>query len=254
MKWERLAILFIILITLTVFLVPVIKMPPVPHAITVSAPAGETGAGITLAYLIISGLLAGISPLLVIASLFLGGLLFIYNKSRIPRYTRYYLVGIFAMFFTFQYDLTVPGAIESSIFNFRIMMLMAIASILLAIVAQEFSPGFARRAAKNETIKVTFFIFVGALVALAILLYGGGSASPVIGFALNSSYSTIFLLLIYNAFTILPSVILFVVLGSVGVSIRTRLANDKETVLLIGTIFLLISLLTLEVVTLITGQ
>ena len=254
MKWERLAILLIIIVTLTVFLVPAVHVPPVPHALTVNAPAGETGTSTLVAYLVISGLLAGISPLLVMASLCLGGLLFIYNQSRIPRYTKYYLVGVFAMFLTFQYDLTIPGAIESSIFNFRIMMLMAIVTILLTIVAQEFSPGFARRAAKNETVKVTFFIFTGALVALAILMYGGGSSSPVIGFAEQSKYSTVLLLLIYNVFTILPSVILFVVLSSVRLSLRTRLANDKETLMLIGIVFLFVTLLALELVTLLTGQ
>lgn len=252
MKWERIAILLIIIVTLTVFLVPVVRMPSVPHAITVNAPAGDQSIGTTVAYLIISGLLAGISPLLVIASLFLGGLLFIYNKSRIPKYSKYYLVGVFAMFYTFQYAMTVPGGIESSIFNFQVMMLMAIVTILLTLVAQEFSPGFARSAAKNETVKITFFIFLGALVALAIMMYGGGASSPVIGFAAVSGHNTVSLI-VYNVFTILPSIILFTILSSFGLSLRTRLANDKETIMLIGTIFLLISLLALEVVSLLTG-
>ena len=253
MKWERLAIILIVLVTLTVFLVPVVHMPKVPHAMTVDAPVGETSTWITVSYLVLSGLLAGISPLLFLATLFMGGLLFIYNKSRIPRYSKYYLVGVFAMFFTFQFDMTVPGGIESSLFNFQVMMMMAIVSILLALLAQEFSPGFAQRAAKNETVKITFFIFVGALVALIILMYGDGSASPVVGFAATSGHSTISLM-VYNLFALLPSFIIFTVLSSVGFHLHTRWSNDKETIMIIGIVILFVVMLAIEVVTILTGQ
>lgn len=253
MKWERLAILLIIIVTLSVSVYPIVHMPRVPHTITVNAPDGDIDLGTTVAYLAISGLLAGISPLLAIASLILGGLLFIYNKSRIPRYSKYYLVGVFAMFFTFEYDMTTPGGIESSIFNFTVMMLMAVVTILIALVAQEFSPGFAERASKNETVKITFFIFIGAIVALSILLYGGGAATPVIGFAVATGHSTISLLA-YNLFAMLPSLIVFVVLSSVGVNLRTRLANNKESIMLIGTILLFVCMLIIEAYTMLTGQ
>ena len=250
MKWERIAIIIIAIVTMTVFLVPIVHMPSMPHTLTMNAPAANADIFEELFYLAMSGLLAGLNPLLILASLALGGLLFIYNKSRIPSYTKYYLAGIFIMFFTFEYNATMPTGIETSRFNFTIMMLMAVASILIALLAQEFSPGFARSASRNETVKITFFIFIGALVALTILLYGDILSSPIVGYVGHNILS----LLIYNIFVILPSLAIFTLLSNIKYSLRTPLANNKESIMLLGTIMLFISMLVLEVYSLLTGQ
>ncbi|HMK47085.1 MAG TPA: hypothetical protein VK436_10710 [Methanocella sp.] len=253
MKWERLAIIILVIITMTVFLVPIVHMPSVPNTMTVNAPAANADIFSELYYLTISGLLAGLNPLLILASLILVGLLFVYNKSRIPGYTKYYLAGIFIMFFTFEYNRTLPGGIEVGTSNFIIMMLMAVASILIALLAQEFSPGFARSASRNETVKITFFIFIGALVALDILLYGNSLLSPVVGYAAESGHSALSLLM-YNLFVILPSFAIFTLISNIKYSLHTPLANNKESIMLLGTIMLFISMLVLEIYSLLIGQ
>ena len=98
--------------------------------------------------------------------------------------------------------------------------------------------------------KITFFIFIGALVALTILLYGDILSSPIVSYVGHNILS----LLIYNIFVILPSLAIFTLLSNIKYSLRTPLANNKESIMLLGTIMLFISMLVLEVYSLLTGQ
>ncbi|HUL62271.1 MAG TPA: hypothetical protein VLT35_04345, partial [Methanocella sp.] len=86
------AIVFIVVASAAAFLIPAFHMPEIPRAElwTVQVPQADAGIVVQVGYMIISGLLAGFSPLLFLASLFMGLLLFVYNKSRVSRYTRYY--------------------------------------------------------------------------------------------------------------------------------------------------------------------
>jgi hypothetical protein len=252
-KWERIAIVFVIAVSAATFLIPAFRMPDIPQAVplTVQAPQADAGIAVQVGYMIVSGLLAGFSPLLFLASLFMGVLLFVYNKSRISRYARYYIVGALVIFFAFEYQMTMPGGIEPSLFGFQMMMILALLSLLLALLALEFSPGFAERAARNESVRVSYFIFIGALVALVIVLYGGGTTTPVIAYAASTGHGLIELL-IYNLCAMVPSAALFAVLTMNRISLHTRLANNRESILLIGTIILVISVLVVEVVSLLS--
>lgn len=253
MKWERAAIVFIIALSAAAFLIPAFHMPSIPQVkpLTLEAPQLGQGYAIEIGYMIVSGLLAGFNPLLFLASLFLGLLLFVYNKSRVPQYSRYYLIGAFVIFFAFEYRMTLPGGIDSSIFGFQMMMIMGVLSLLLALVALEFSPDFAARAARRENVRITYFIFIGALVALAIVLYAGGATSPAIDFAASTGHG-LSELLVYNLFAMLPSAAIFAVLSINRISMRTKLANNRESILLIGTIILVISVLIIEVISLLS--
>jgi hypothetical protein len=253
MKLERVAIVFIIAVSAAAFLIPAFHMPAIPQVkpLTIQAPQLGQGYAVEIGYMIVSGLLAGFSPLLFLASLFLGVLLFVYNKSRIPQYSRYYITGAFVIFFAFEYRMTLPGGIDSSLFGFQMMMVMGVLSLLLALVALEFSPDFAFRAARNENVRVTYFIFIGALVALAIVLYGGGAATPAVDFAASTGHG-LSELLVYNLFAMVPSAALFTVLSMNRISMRTKLANNRESILLIGTIMLVISVLIVEVISLLS--
>jgi hypothetical protein len=253
MKLERVAIVFIIAVSIAAFVIHAFHMPAVPQLQPITIEAPQAGAGLVtqVGYMIISGLLAGFSPLLFLASLFLGTLLFIYNKSRIPRYTRYYVIGAFVVFFAFEYRMTLPGGIESSLFGFQMMMVMAILSLLLALITLEISPGFASRAARNENVRVTYFIFIGALVALVIMLYGGGTSMPAIAYAASTGHG-LTELLIYNLCAMVPSVALFSALGRTRIRLNTRLANNRESILLIGTVILVLSLLIVEVLSILS--
>jgi hypothetical protein len=254
-RWERVAIFLIIAMALAVFLIPAFHVPQAllqARPASIAAPGAGASFSAEIGYMAVSGLLAGISPLFLLASLCLGVLLFIYNKSKIPRYARYYLIGAFAIFFAFEYQMSLPGGMEQGILGFQVIMFMAIASILLALIAQELSPGFAARAARNESVKVTYFMFLGALVALAILLYGGGASAPAIAYAAANGNS-LASLLVYNAFVLLPSALGFALLSANRITLRTRLANNKESILLIGTITLIIAVLVLEIISILGG-
>ncbi len=253
LKWERVAIVFIVVVSIATFVIPVFHMPAVPQLqpLTIDAPKSGTGIFTQTGYMIISGLLAGFSPLLFLASLFLGALLFVYNKSRIPRYTRYYIIGAFVIFFSFEYRTTLPGGVESSLFGFQMMMVMAVLCLLLSLLALEFSPGFAARAARNENVRVTYFIFIGALVALLIVLYAGGASAPAIAYAATTGHG-LTELLIYNLCAMAPSVALFAVLSMNRIRLHTRLANNRESILLIGTIILVLSLLVVELLSILS--
>ncbi len=248
MKWERVAIVFIVVASVAAFLIPAFHMPQIPRAelLTVQVPPADAGIGTQVGYMVVSGLLAGFSPLLFLASLFMGLLLFVYNKSRVSRYTRYYVIGAFVIFFAFEYQMTLPGGIEPSFFGFQMLMVLALLSLLLALMALEFSPGFAERAARNESVRVSYFVFIGALVALVIVLYGGGTTTPVIGYAATTGHGLIDLL-VYNLCAMVPSGAIFVVLSMNRISLNTKLANNRESILLIGTIILVISVLIVEV-------
>ena len=253
MKLERVAIVFIIAVSIAAFIIGAFHMPAVPELqpITIEAPSAGAGLITQVGYMIISGLLAGFSPLLFLASLFLGILLFVYNQSRVSRYTRYYVIGAIVVFFAFQYRMTLPGGIESSLFGFRIMMILAILSLLLALVALEVSPRFASRAARNENVRVTYFIFIGALVALVIMLYGGGASMPAIAYAAATGHG-LTELLIFNLCAMAPSVALFTALGRTRIRLNTRLANNRESILLIGTVILVLSLLAMELLSILS--
>lgn len=253
MKWERVAIVFIVAISIAVFIITAFHMPAVPQMQPITIEAPQAGAGLVTqaGYMIISGLLAGFSPLLFLASLFLGTLMFVYNKSRVSRYTRYYVIGAFVIFFAFEYQMTLPGGVDDSLFGFQMMMIMAVLCLLLALLALEFSPAFASRAARNENIRVTYFIFIGALVALVIVLYGGGAGVPAIAYAASTGHA-LTELLIYNLCAMVPSVALFAVLSMNRIGLRTRLANNRESILLIGTIILVLSLLVVEVLSILS--
>jgi hypothetical protein len=253
MKWERVAIVFIIAVSAAAFLIPAIHMPAIPQVkpLTIETPQLGQGVAVEIGYMIVSGLLAGFSPLLFLASLFMGILLFAYNKSRIPQYARYYLIGAFVIFFAFEYRMTLPGGIDSSLFGFQMMMVMAVLSLLLALVALEFSPEFAARAARNENVRITYFIFIGGLVALVLVLYGGGATSPAIDYAASTGHGLIELL-IYNLCVMLPSAVIFTVLSINRLSMHTKLANNRESILLIGTIILVISVFIVEVLSLLS--
>lgn len=253
-KLERIVIIIIIIMALAAFLITAFHMPQVPQVrpLSISAPGAEAGLIVEIGYMAVSGLLAGLSPLLLMASLCLGVLLFIYNKSRIPHYARYYITGAFVIFFAFEYQMTLPEGADASIFGFQIIMFMAIASILLAMIAQQLSPVVASRAAKNESVKATYFISLGALVALVIVLYGGGTRTPAIAYATASGDSLI-ALLIYNAFAMVPSALMFALLSMNRISLRTRLANNKESILLIGTILLVIAVLGVEIISILSS-
>jgi hypothetical protein len=252
-KLQRIAIFFIIAISLTAFLIPAVRMPDIPRVAppTIEMPQPGQGMAVEIGYMIISGLLAGFSPLLFLASLFLGILLFMYNKSRIPQYSRYYIIGAFVIFFTFQYRMTLPGGIESSLFGFQVLMIMGVISMLLALIALEFSPEFAARMARNESVRVTYFIFIGALIALVIVMYGDGATTPAVDFAASTGHG-LSELLVYNLCAMVPSTSLFAILSMNRISMRTKLANNRESILLIGTIILVISLLVIEVISLLS--
>jgi hypothetical protein len=252
-KLERVAIFFIIVVSAIAFLVPAFHMPAIPQVKPMTIEAPHLGQSITveIGYMIISGLLAGFSPMLFLASLSIGVLLFIYNKSRIARYTRYYIIGAFVIFFAFEYQMTLPGGIDSSLFGFQMMMIMAVLSLLIALLALEFSPDFASRAARNENVRITYFIFIGALVALVIVLYGGGAATPAVDFAATTGHGLIELL-IYNLCAMVPSALIFAVLSSNRISLHTKLANNRESILLIGTVILVISVLVIEVISILS--
>jgi hypothetical protein len=253
MKWERVAIVFIIAVSAAAFLIPAIQMPDIPQVkpLTIEAPQLGQGVAVEIGYMIVSGLLAGFSPLLFLASLLMGLLLFAYNKSRIPQYTRYYIIGAFVIFFSFEYRMTLPGGIDSSLFGFQMMMIMAVLSLLLALVALEFSPEFAARAARNENVRITYFIFIGGLVALVLVLYGGGATSPAIDYAASTGHGLVELL-VYNLCAMVPSAALFAVLSMNRLKLHTKLANNRESILLIGTIILVISVLIVEVISLLS--
>lgn len=253
LKWERVAIVFIVAVSIAAFVIPAFHMPAVPQLQPLMIDAPRPGAGLVTqtGYMMISGLLAGFSPLLFLASLFLGILLFAYNKSRIPQYTRYYVIGAFVIFFAFEYQMTLPDGIEPSLFGFQMMMIMAVLCLLLSLLALEFSPGFASRAARNESVRVTYFIFIGALVALLIVLYGGGANVPVIDYAASTGHG-LTELLIYNLCAMAPSVALFAVLSMNRIRLHTRLANNRESILLIGTIILVLSLLVVEILSILS--
>ena len=77
MKWERVAIVFIVAVSIAVFIIPAFHMPAVPQLqpiMLIEAPQAGAGLVTQAGYMIISGLLAGFSPLLFLASLFLGTL------------------------------------------------------------------------------------------------------------------------------------------------------------------------------------
>jgi hypothetical protein len=247
MKLERVAIFFIIVASVVAFLIQAIHMPAIPQVKPLSIEAPQLGQGyaVEIGYMIISGLLAGFNPMLFLASIFLGVLLFVYNKSRILQYTKYYVIGAFVILFAFEYRMTLPGGIDSSIFGFQMMMVMGVLSLLLALVALEFSPDFASRAARNENVKVTYFIFLGAMVALVIVLYGGGAATPPVDYAALTGHG-LSELLVYNICAMVPSVAVFMVLSRNRISLHTKLANNRESILLIGTIILVISVLIIE--------
>lgn len=253
MKLERIAIFFVIAVAVTASLILAIHMPAIPQLkpLTIEAPQPGQGYAVEIGYMIVSGLLAGFSPMLFLASLFLGVLLFVYNKSRILQYSKYYVIGAFAIFFAFEYRMTLPGGIDSSIFGFRMMMIMGVLSLLLALTALEFSPDFAARAARNENVRVTYFIFIGALVALVNVLYGNGAATPAVAFAAATGHS-LSELLVYNLCAMIPSLALFVALSRNRISLHTKLANNRESILLIGTVILVISLLVIEVISLLS--
>ena len=251
-KWERVAIVFAIAVSLAALLIPAVHMPAVMRLQpTLEAPEAGQSIAIEIGYMLASGLLAGFSPLLLLASAFLGLLLFLYNKSRIPKYTRYYIVGAFVIFFAFEYRMTLPGGIADSLFGFQVMMLMALLSMLLALVALEVSPGFAARAARSENVRITYFIFIGGLVALVIVLYAGGANTPAVAFAATTGHGLVELLL-YNVCAMVPSAALFNVLGMNQLNVNTRLANNRESILLIGTVILMVSLLIIELISLLT--
>jgi hypothetical protein len=92
------------------------------------------------------------------------------------------------IFFAFEYRMTLPGGIDTSLFGFQMMMIMGVLSLLLALVALEFSPDFAARAARSENVRITYFLFIGALVALAMVLYGGSASSPAVDFAASTGH------------------------------------------------------------------
>jgi hypothetical protein len=195
-------------------------MPAIPQVkpLTIQAPQLGQGIAVEIGYMIVSGLLAGFSPLLFLASLFLGALLFIYNKSRIPQYTRYYIIGAFVIFFAFEYRMTLPGGIDSSLFGFQMMMVMGVLSLLLALV---------------------------------LVLYGGGATSPAIDYAASTGHGLVELL-IYNLCAMVPSAAIFTVLSMNRLSLHTKLANNRESILLIGTIILVLSVLIVEVLSLLS--
>lgn len=253
MKRRRITTLIIVTITLAVFILPLIRMPVVPQVFSLNAPGPDSGTFVEVTYLAVSGLLTGASPLFILASMFLGILLFVYNQSRVRHYTKYYLLGAFVLFYAFESQMIAPGGIEASFLTFRMIIIMAIVTILIAVLAQEISPGFAVQAAKNEYVKITYFIIIGALVALIILMYGGGASLSVLSYAaVTGSYK--YSLLIYNLFAMIPSFILFFGLGNVRSGIATRFANDKEKILLVGTVLLFITMLVIEVISYVSGH
>jgi len=128
---------------------------------------------------------------------------------------------------------------------------MGVLSLLLALVALEFSPDFAARAARSENVRVTYFIFIGALVALAMVLYGGSASTPAVDFAASSGHG-LSELLVYNLCAMVPSGIVFAALSINRISLHTKLANNRESILLIGTIILVISVLIVEVISLLS--
>jgi hypothetical protein len=123
---------------------------------------------------------------------------------------------------------------------------MGVLSLLVALVVLEFSPDFASVVARNENVKITYFIFLGAVVALVIVLYAGGATVPAVAYAAATGHG-LSELLVYNLCAMVPSVAVFAILSMNHIYLHTKLANNRESILLIGTIILVLSVLIIEV-------
>lgn len=216
---------------------------------TVDAPGYDSGPFDEVVYLALSGLASGINPVLMIASISLGLLLFAYNRNKVSQYSVYYLMGAFLIFFTFEYEYASPAGLDDSLLMFKVIMAMAMGSILLAFVSQSLIPGLARQASSSSTLKITYFMFLGALVSLLTLLYAGGASHPAVAYANGSAYR-IFSLMVYNMFLMAPSALFMVMLSMKNLNWRLGSSMNRESVLFAGAVILVLSIITLEIVTL----
>lgn len=165
------------------------------------------------------------------------------------QYARYYIIGAFLILFTFEYEMSLPERFDPNLTIFKFIMALAMISILLGLVIQELWPSVARQIRNGNTVKAIYFIFIGVLVATITLVYTGGAVPPAVSFAYSAD-NVLISLFVYNIFTMAPSLLLLALPGSRNMYTYIGRYVNREAAVLIGTSILVLSVLTLELISL----